>query len=124
LRTVRIAQVRAGDLLLIRPGTRVPADGEVIEGTAEVDESMITGESKPIAKRPGAKVIAGTVAGGGSLRISVTAVGEATALSGIMRLVAAPPASGLPAQALADPAAALLFYLAPSPGARTLLFCA
>src|SRR5262249_20758610 len=93
IRTVPIAQVRTGDLLVIRPGTRVPADGEVIEGTAEVDESMITGESKPITKRPGTKVIAGTAAGGGSLRASVTAVGEATALSGTMRLVVAAPTS-------------------------------
>ena len=68
IRTVPIGRLSIGDVVLIRPGTRVPADGEVVEGAAEVDESMITGESKPITKRPGAIVIAGTVAGGGSLR--------------------------------------------------------
>ena len=122
IRTVPIGRLRIGDLVLIRPGTRVPADGEVVEGTAEVDESMITGESKPITKRPGATVIAGTVAGGGSLRASVTAVGEATALSGIMRLVAAAQASGSRAQALADRAAALLFYVAFAAGSATFIY--
>jgi Cu2+-exporting ATPase len=122
IRTVPIGQLHVGDLVLIRPGTRVPADGEVVEGTAEVDESMITGESKPITKRPGTKVIAGTVAGGGSLRVSVTAVGEATALSGIMRLVAAAQASGSRAQALADRAAALLFYVAFAAGTATFIY--
>lgn len=122
IRTVRIGQLRVGDLVLIRPGTRVPADGKVLEGTAEVDESMITGESKPVAKGPGAKVIAGTVAGGGSLRASVTAVGDATTLSGIMRLVAAAQASGSRAQALADRAAALLFYVALAAGTATFIY--
>ena len=122
IRTVPIGRLRIGDLVLIRPGTRVPADGKVVEGTAEVDESMITGESKPITKRPGATVIAGTVAGGGSLRASVTAVGEATALSGIMRLVAAAQASGSRAQALADRAAALLFYVAFAAGSATFIY--
>jgi len=122
IRTVPIGQLRVGDLVLIRPGTRVPADGEVFEGTADVDESMITGESKPVAKGPGAKVIAGTVASGGSLRASVTAVGDATALSGIMRLVAAAQASGSRAQALADRAAALLFYVALAAGTVTFIY--
>jgi Cu2+-exporting ATPase len=108
--------------VLVRPGTRVPADGEVVEGTADVDESQITGESRPVAKGPGAKVIAGTVAGGGSLRVSVTAVGDATALSGIMRLVSAAQASGSRAQALADRAAALLFYVALAAGATTFIY--
>jgi Cu2+-exporting ATPase len=122
IRTVPIGQLHVGDLVLIRPGTRVPADGEVVEGTAEVDESTITGESKPITKRPGTKVIAGTVAGGGSLRASVTAVGEATALSGILRLVAVAQASGSRAQALADRAAALLFYVAFAAGTATFIY--
>src|SRR6202008_3528839 len=119
IRTVPRGDLRVADLVLIRPGTRVPADGEVVEGDAEVDESLITGESKPVAKGPGAKVIAGTVAGGGSLRVSVTAVGEATALSGIMRLVTSAQASGSRAQALAERAAALLFYVAVATGAAT-----
>ncbi|TMF37415.1 MAG: cadmium-translocating P-type ATPase [Chloroflexi bacterium] len=120
--TVPVAGLRVGDVLLIRPGGRVPADGVVAEGTADVDESMITGESRPVAKEPGGAVIAGTVAEGGSLRIRVTATGEETALSGIMRLVAAAQASASRAQALADRAAAVLFYVALAAGAITLAF--
>jgi Cu2+-exporting ATPase len=117
---VPIADLREGDVVLVRPGGRVPADGEIVEGQADVDESMITGESRPVPKEPGANVVAGTVAAGGSLRLRVTAVGEATALSGIMRLVAAAEASRSRAQALADRAAALLFYVALGAGALTL----
>ena len=119
--TVPLSELRAGDVLLVRPGSRVPADGVVLEGLAEVDESMVTGESRPVPKESGQQVVAGTVALGGSLRIRVTAVGEATALSGIMRLVEAAQASGSRAQALADRAAALLFYIALAAGALTLL---
>src|ERR1035437_6062828 len=99
--TVPISELKVGDVVLVRPGTRVPADGTVVEGAADVDESMITGESRTVAKAPGGKVIAGTVASGGSLRVRVTAVGEETALSGIMRLVAAAQASGSRTPALA-----------------------
>ena len=120
--SVPLSEVRAGDVLLIRPGARVPADGTVIEGAAEVDESMITGESKTVAKAVGARVIAGTVAGGGSLRVRVTAIGDQTALSGIMRLVAAAQASGSRTQALADRAAAILFYVAVASGAVTFTY--
>jgi Cu2+-exporting ATPase len=91
----------------------------VLEGTADVDESLITGESRVISKAPGAAVTGGTVAEGGSLRVRVNAVGEETALSGIMRLVAAAQASSSRAQALADRAAALLFYIAVAVGAVT-----
>ena len=119
---VPIAQLRVGDVVLVRPGARVPADGTVVEGAADVDESMITGESRSISKGPEATVIAGTVAGGGSLQVRVTAVGEQTALSGIMRLVAAAQASGSRAQALADRAAALLFYVALASGLATLAY--
>src|SRR5207302_3292379 len=115
--TVPISQLHVGDIVLVRPGTRVPADGIVIEGTADVDESMITGESRTVSKGPGAAVIAGTVASGGSLRVRVTAVGEQTALSGIMRLVATAQASGSRTQALADRAAAILFYVGVASGA-------
>src|SRR2546430_14167505 len=108
--SVALSELRTGDILLIRPGARVPADGTVVEGTAEVDESMITGESKTVPKGVGANVIAGTVASGGSLRVRITAIGDQTALSGIMRLVAAAPASGARTQALADRAAAMLVY--------------
>jgi Cu2+-exporting ATPase len=105
---ISLSELRVGDVVLVRPGARVPADGTVMEGTADVDESMITGESRAVSKGPGAAVVAGTVASGGSLRVQVKAVGEQTALSGIMRLVAAAQASGSRAQALADRAAALL----------------
>ena len=119
---VPVAQLKVGDVVLVRPGARVPADGTVTEGTADVDESMITGESRGVAKGPGASVVAGTVAAGGSLRVRVAAVGEQTALSGIMRLVAAAQASGSRAQALADRAAALLFYVALGSGLLTLVY--
>jgi len=85
---IPLSELRPDDIVLVRPGARVPADGTVIEGAADVDESMITGESKMVPKEAGARVVAGTVAGGGSLRVRVTAIGEQTALSGIMRLVA------------------------------------
>jgi Cu2+-exporting ATPase len=118
---VPIAALRVDDTVLVRPGARVPADGIVAEGAADVDESMITGESRAVPKEPGDKVVAGTVAAGGSLRVRVTAVGDATALSGIMRLVAEAQASGSRAQALADRAAAMLFYIALTAGAVTLV---
>src|SRR5262249_8949064 len=112
---VPLAALRAGDLVLVRPGARVPADGVVTEGAADVDESMLTGESRPVAKERGARVVAGTVAAGGSLRVRVTAVGDGTALSGIMRLVADAQASASRTQALPDRAAPLLFYPALPP---------
>ncbi|HEU4920255.1 MAG TPA: heavy metal translocating P-type ATPase [Candidatus Limnocylindrales bacterium] len=120
IETVPLAALAAGDVVLVRPGGRVPADGIVDEGTADVDESLITGESRSIPKEPGASVIGGSVAAGGSLRIRLTAVGEATALSGIVRMVADAQASASRAQALADRAAALLFYVALGAGALTL----
>src|SRR6266850_2473177 len=120
--TVPLSELHVGDVVLVRPGTRVPADGTVIEGSADVDESMITGESRTVSKGPGGKVIAGTVASGGSLRVRITAVGEQTALSGIMRLVAAAQASGSRTQALADRAAAILFYVAVASGAITFTY--
>ena len=122
IETVPLSVLAAGDVVLVRPGARVPADGVVVEGDADVDESMITGESKPVPKEPGAKVVAGTVAAGGSLRVEVSAVGEETALSGIMRMVEAAQASASRAQALADRAAALLFYVALVAGSVTLGF--
>jgi Cu2+-exporting ATPase len=119
--TVPLSALEVGDVALVRPGTRVPADGETVEGAADVDESMITGESRPVAKEVGDKVVAGTVAAGGSLRVRVTAIGEQTALSGIMRLVAEAQASNSRAQVLADRAAALLFYVALAAGVVTLV---
>ncbi len=122
IRTVPLSALQLGDVVLLRPGARVPADGTVVEGSADVDESMITGESRTVSKGPGGKVIAGTVAGGGSLRIRITAVGEETALSGIMRLVATAQASGSRTQDLADRAAAILFYVALASGATTFVY--
>jgi P-type Cu2+ transporter len=120
--SVPLSQLRPDDIVLVRPGGRIPADGSVIEGAADVDESMITGESKTVPKGAGARVIAGTVASGGSLRVRVTAIGDQTALSGIMRLVAAAQASGSRSQALADRAAAILFYVAVASGALTFTY--
>jgi len=120
--TVPLSALAVGDIVLVRPGARVPADGTVVDGSADVDESMITGESATVAKEPGDTVVAGTVAAGGSLRVRVSAVGEGTALSGIMRMVAAAQASASRAQALADRAAAILFYVALGSGVVTLLF--
>jgi Cu2+-exporting ATPase len=118
--SVPLEALAVGDVVLVRPGARVPVDGEVTDGTADVDESMITGESRSVPKGPGDTVIAGTVAAGAALRVRVTAVGDATALSGIMRLVEAAQASASRAQALADRAAAILFYVALAAGAVTL----
>src|SRR2546425_2907011 len=122
IQSVPLSDLRVGDIVLVRPGTRVPVDGVVIEGSADVDESMITGESKTVSKGPRATVIAGTVVSGGSLRVRTTAVGEQTALSGIMRLVAAAQASESRTQALADRAAAILFYVAIAAGGITFTY--
>jgi Cu2+-exporting ATPase len=118
---VPIGVLLVDDVVLVRPGARVPADGLIVDGTADVDESMITGESRPVSRQVGDNVIAGTVAAGGSLRVKVTATGDQTALSGIMRLVAQAQASASRSQALADRAAALLFYVALAAGAITLV---
>ncbi|MHB1136939.1 MAG: heavy metal translocating P-type ATPase [Coriobacteriia bacterium] len=109
---VRVSALAVGDLVLVRPGARVPADGEVAEGESPVDESMITGESRLVSKAPGDAVIAGTVNGSGSLRVRVTRTGEDTALAGIMRLVAGAQASRSRVQDLADRAARLLTFVA------------
>jgi Cu2+-exporting ATPase len=109
---VSLADLSVGDVVLVRPGGRVPADGEIVRGEVEVDESMITGESKPVAKRTGDQVVAGTVATDNSIRVRITAIGEDTALAGIQRLVAQAQGSRSRAQVLADRAAALLFYVA------------
>lgn len=117
--TVPLSELRSGDIVLVRPGARVPADGEIVEGQAELDESMITGESRPVDKGVGDRVVAGTVASGSSLRVQINAVGEDTALAGIQRLVVQAQASGSRAQALADRFAAALFYLATGAGIIT-----
>jgi Cu2+-exporting ATPase len=118
---VLISQLGEGDLVLVRPGASIPADGEVIEGSSEVTESMITGESRPLRKQPGDRVIAGTVNGAGSLRARVTGTGERTALAGIMRLVAEAQSSRSRAQALADRAAFILTLVALGAGTLALI---
>lgn len=109
---VSTSALHIGDLVLVRPGTSIPADGEVVDGESNVNEAMITGESRPVSKLPGSKVIAGTINGDGSLRIRVTAIGDQTALAGIMRLVKQAQMSKSPTQVLADRAAGWLFYIA------------
>jgi Cu2+-exporting ATPase len=108
-----------GDLVLVRPGASVPADGVVEEGDSDVNESMITGESKPVSKEPGDEVIGGTVNGDGSLRVRIDATGDETTLAGIMRLVEEAQRSTSRTQALADRAAGWLFYVAVAAAAVT-----
>jgi Cu2+-exporting ATPase len=122
-RIVRVApsDLRVGDLVLVRPGGSVPADGRVVEGLADVDESMVTGESRPVERGVGAAVTAGTVATDSGLRVQVTATGDDTALAGIRRLVAEAQSSSSRAQLLADRAAAMLFWFALGAAALTAL---
>ena len=118
--TVAVSELSVGDLVLVRPGASIPADGVVQDGTTDVNESMITGESRPVRKEPGANVIAGTVNGSGSLRIAVSSTGDKTTLAGIMRLVARAQTSRSRAQMLADRAAFLLTFVAIAAAAVTL----
>ncbi|MDQ3952765.1 MAG: heavy metal translocating P-type ATPase, partial [Actinomycetota bacterium] len=117
--TVPVSALSTGDVVLVRSGARVPADGVVVEGAADVDESMLTGESRPVGKAAGDRVTAGTVATDSALRVRVEAVGDDTALAGIQRLVKEAQTSRSRAQALADRAAALLFYAATLSGVVT-----
>ena len=117
--TVAISDLGTGDVVLVRSGGRIPADGHVVEGSADVDESMLTGESRPVTKTEGDRVTAGTVATDSAIRVQVDAVGDETALAGIQRLVAEAQSSSSRAQALADRAAAVLFYVAAGAGVLT-----
>ncbi|ANJ25742.1 heavy metal translocating P-type ATPase [Agromyces aureus] len=110
--TVPPGDLRVGDVVVVRPGGRVPADGRVVSGSASVDESMITGESKPVRRSEGDPVVAGTVATDSGIRVEVTAVGDDTALAGIQRLVTDAQNSSSRAQRIADKAAAALFWFA------------
>ncbi|GMU41144.1 MAG: copper-translocating P-type ATPase [Chloroflexota bacterium] len=118
-RLVSLADLQAGDVVLVRPGGRVPADGTVEAGQADFDESMLTGESRPILRQQGDRVAAGMVALGSAVRVRVDAVGDDTALAGIQRLVAQAQQSRSRAQAIADRAAAVLFYVAIGAGLVT-----
>lgn len=110
--TVSPADLRVGDLVVVRPGGSVPVDGVIVAGRADMDESIVTGESRPVAKGVGASVTAGTVATDSGLRIQVSATGDDTALAGIQRLVAEAQNSSSRAQRLADRAAGWLFWFA------------
>ena len=110
--TVAPSDLRVGDIVIVRPGGGVPADGQIAEGAADVDESMVTGESRPVRRGVGDNVVAGTVATDSGLRVKVTAVGDDTALAGIQRLVTEAQNSSSRAQRLADVAAGWLFWFA------------
>ncbi|HET6757959.1 MAG TPA: HAD-IC family P-type ATPase, partial [Propionibacteriaceae bacterium] len=116
---VNLEELAVDDVVLVRSGGRIPADGTILSGTAAVNESMITGESRAIRRSPGDRVVAGTVATDNAIRVKINAVGEDTALAGIQRLVADAQASSSRAQALADRAAAFLFYFAAGAGLIT-----
>ncbi len=116
---VPVTALRVGDVVLVRPGASIPADGEVLAGQAHVNEAMLTGEARPVPKGPGDPVIAGTINLDGSLRVRVQAVGDETALAGIMRLVAQAQQSRSRTQVLADKAAGWLFYIALGTAALT-----
>ena len=116
---IPVIDVVEDDVLLVRPGESIPADGVIVDGRSSVNEAAISGESKPVDKAGGDTVVAGTVNGSGSLRVRVTGTGDRTALAGIMRLVADAQQSRSRAQALADRAAQILFYVALVAGAAT-----
>ncbi len=110
--TVAPGELRVDDVVIVRPGGRVPADGRIVDGRADLDESMVTGESRPVGRGVGDQVTAGTVATDSGLRVQVTATGDDTTLAGIRRLVARAQASSSRAQRIADRAAAWLFWFA------------
>ncbi|HEV3475371.1 MAG TPA: HAD-IC family P-type ATPase, partial [Actinomycetota bacterium] len=116
---VPVSALGEGDVVLVRPGGRIPTDGQVAEGESHVDESMLTGESRPVGKHEGDDVIGGTVNEEGALRVKVSRTGEQTALAGIMRLVEEAQASKSRAQDVADRAAMWLFYVAVVAGSLT-----
>ncbi|PVE98673.1 cadmium-translocating P-type ATPase [Microbacterium sp. TPD7012] len=110
--TVTPSDLQVGDVVVVRPGGRVPADGRIVQGSASMDESMITGESRPVRRSDGDPVIAGTVATDSGVRVEITAIGEDTALAGIRKLVTEAQSSSSRAQRLADKAAGWLFWFA------------
>jgi Cu2+-exporting ATPase len=121
IETVPLKALGVGDVVLVRSGARVPADGDIVDGDADIDESMVTGETRPVPKSIGDRVVAGTISTDSAIRVRVDAVGDDTALAGIQRLVAEAQQSRSRAQALADRAAALLFYVATAAGVATFI---
>lgn len=118
-KTISLAELQVGDVLIVRPGGRIASDGIVLEGESEVDESLVTGESRPVRKSKNSEVIGGTINGDGSLKITVTKIGERTFLSGVMRLVQEAQSSKSRIQLLADRAAFYLTLIAIAAGAIT-----
>lgn len=110
--TVPVSEITLGDRILVRPGGRVPVDGTIVQGEADFDESMLTGESRPVTRGEGERIVAGSVVAGSSIHMRADAIGADTALAGIQRLVAEAQSSKSRAQALADRFAGLLFYIA------------
>jgi len=122
IETVPTAEVQKGDLLLVRPGEQVPIDGEVVEGESEVNEAMVTGESRPVSKKPGDTGIGGTLNGSGAFRMRVTATGKETAIAQIIALIEKTQASKTRTQRLADVAAQYLTITALIVGIGAFLF--
>ncbi len=118
---IPLAELRENDTVLVKPGTKIPADGVITDGDSDVNESMVTGESKPVSKKEGDEVIAGTINGDGALKIKVAHIGEKTFLAGVMRLVAEAQASKSRLQILSDRAAFYLTIIAVSGGIITLI---
>lgn len=119
--SVALTELKEGDIVLVKPGGKIPADGTIIDGQSDVNESVITGESKPVGKNIGDAVIAGSINGDGSLKIRVTHIGEKTFLAGVMRLVSEAEASKSRLQLLSDRAASYLTYIAVGAGLITLI---
>lgn len=119
--TISLSELQENDIVLVKPGTKIPADGTITDGDSDVNESMVTGESKPVSKKEGDAVIAGTINGDGALKIKVAQIGEHTFLAGVMRLVAEAQASKSRLQILSDRAALYLTIIAVGGGVITLV---
>src|SRR5690606_30746065 len=117
--TLPPTELVVGDVVIVRPGASVPADGRIVDGSASMDESMVTGESRAVRREVGEHVVAATVATDSGLRVEVTATGDDTALAGIQKLVADAQASSSRAQRIADTAAGWLFWFALASAAVT-----
>ncbi len=116
---ISLSDLKVGDIVLVKPGSKVPADGKIIEGRSDINESIITGESKPVSKKQGDDVIAGSINGDGSLKVEIVKIGESTFLAGVMRLVADAQASKSRLQMLSDRAALILTVIAIIAGGTT-----
>ena len=118
---IALSELKENDVVLVKPGTKIPADGTIIDGDSDVNESMMTGESKPVSKKVGDQVIAGSINGDGALKVRVANIGEKTFLAGVMRLVAEAQASKSRLQILSDRAAFYLTIVAVGGGVITLI---